>query len=188
MGGTNAGGNEALVIRVNRDETVDEFRADLIGCLLNGRADGDGDIAGCCARLDHRRNGRFKDSPGCPFPPGMGRADNPGGSVGEQHRHAIRRQNAERNARRGRDKGVRRRIVLISPRLVHGDRNGGMDLIDRQQRIGRQAEAIRDPAPIRQHMARIIGGAVWARARRDLSGMRRRRMNRSASMSCILVR
>ena len=92
----------------------------------------------------------------------MGRADNPGGSVGEQHRHAIRRQNAERNARRGRDKGVRRRIVLISPRLVHGDRNGGMDLIDRHQRIGRQAEAIRDPTPIRQHMARIIGGADTA--------------------------
>ena len=82
----------------------------------------------------HRGDGGVGDAAERAFPAGMRRADDAGGRVGEQHRHAIGGEDAEQQAGPIGDERVGMRARIVGEGRGDGDGIGRMDLVQGDER------------------------------------------------------
>ncbi len=88
------------------DEAVLIVLSDLVGALGDGRAYHSADILGLGAEPRHGLDRGLDDAGQRPAPAGMGGADDVRGRIAKQHGRAIRREDADGEARNVGDDGI----------------------------------------------------------------------------------
>jgi len=160
-----AGGEEALVGGVGLAEAAGEGFVHLIALAGDHRADGGGDPLAPGAVLFHRGDDRFDDAGKGAFPAGMGGADHAGLAVGEQDRRAVRREDAQDEARPVGDDRVGLGPGVVGPRRVRIERVGRMDLMDRDQGSARRHGGDGAAAIFVNGVAVVVGAEADVEAR-----------------------
>ncbi len=92
----------------------------------------------------------------------MGGCHDHTGSIGEQHRHTVRRENAHGDPGSRRHQSIGPRIAALGERLGEGDDLRAVDLrqrVQRHVRARRKAERANRPAAILGNAAGVVSGA-----------------------------
>src|SRR6185437_2005816 len=150
-------GNEVqCILRIGRDESLDEFAAYLIAVLADQRPDRRNDAAWFGAECFHRRDGGFQNACQRALPAGVGGADHARGRIDQQDRSAVGRGDADRKTCVPCYDGVaaRPRRALPRPAGHHGIGRVGLEQCEEMTR--RNAHLFCHPATIFRDMRRII--------------------------------
>ena len=131
---------EVLIYPVLAQEGLGEFGPDFVGPLCDCRADARGNALPLGAQGFHRRDRRVQDAGQGTAPSGVGRGDDPGLGFGEENRHAIGRQNADRQATRLGDHRVRLGRLARRPGIFDDDGGRRVDLMGSQKTAVRGVE------------------------------------------------
>ncbi len=89
---------EPLIVRIVGEHSLGKGVIDFIICLGDAGADGRGNSLDPGAERDHRRDRLIGDARRGSAPAGMGRADDAGLGIGQQHRRAVGGDHAEQQA------------------------------------------------------------------------------------------
>ena len=124
-------GKEAPVRRIGRHETVEEGRVDFVGLLRDAGADNGVDPVAAGAELLHRRHGRVRYAGDRTPPSGMRCSDDSRFGVGEQHRRAVCREDAEKKPGSVRHHCISVRSGVPRPGSLDVNRVSRMNLMNR---------------------------------------------------------
>jgi hypothetical protein len=162
---------EALVCGIRPAKLGDELRSDLVGVRSDRRAEhGDHSLATRPLAL-HDLERRFENTDQRPAPARVAGADDVGLGIGEEHRAAIRRGDAEREAGPRRHHAVGSGTRLARPGLLDHDRVRRVDLVHADERLGRQAQ-LHHHAPAVLGDARRVVGRAEAAVERGVDALR----------------
>src|SRR6185437_15054231 len=139
-------------------KAVAEIGAHFIILLADRGANGGADAHPQGAQLFHGLQGGFQHATQRAFPSRMGGADHTGLGIGEQHRRAIRREDAKTQARRRRHHAITLQTLAIraAPGRPRVD-DGAVDLREADQ-AGIRSERIGHPFAVFRHGCRIVLG------------------------------
>ncbi|MNT33214.1 hypothetical protein D3C72_1691290 [compost metagenome] len=138
---------EFVIVAIGRQETVDEFSANLVVAPADRGPETGNDALTLRTERQHRLDGAFEHAAERALPAGMGGGDNAGIRVGKQDWPAIGRQHAEHDAGRCRHQRVGVRAVAVVA-VVDDDGVGGMDLVDGGKPLGTGAEPAADTGAV----------------------------------------
>ena len=156
---------EALILRIDCRETREEPLVHLVRRPCDARADRGGDPIAPRPDLLHRGDRRIGDAGQRPLPPGMRRADYARLRVREQHRRAIRGQDAEQQSRAFGDERVGMRALGIGISGVDAHHVRRMNLIQRCERRTGQHRRRRPPPILRDRCGIVLRSQPDVQAR-----------------------
>ena len=129
---------EARIVGLMVDEAGAERLVNLVGRLGNAWANGGVDVLAAGTELFHCLDRRVRHAGKRTAPARVGSADDDAVMVGEQHRRAIRGQDAEQQVRPVGDDGIGPGPLVLRPWCVGTDHLGRMDLVHGGERRRRR--------------------------------------------------
>src|SRR5690348_2183096 len=153
-------GEEALVVALMLEECLAKRLVDLVRRLADARADRRVDVVAAGAEPLHRRDRRIGHAGERSAPPGMRSADDDSTMIREEHRRAIRGEDAEQEVRAIGDHGVGARTRILSPWRIGVNDLSRMDLVDGRKLRVRQERGDRAAAVLVDRGALVIAAVA----------------------------